>query len=880
MTPRRTPAWRRYLRFWGNNLAEDVDDELRFHYDMRVSEYIAAGMTPDAARQRAAQRIGDVDRAREECVVIQETHARTASRAELVHTARQDFAFALRLFRRQALPSLVAVLCLALGIGATTTMFSVGSTLLLRPLPFPNADRVVTISSVRQSDKSVSSIVSYPDFVDWKTRSRSFSEMAALEQSSFTFILTTPLRATGARVTGSFFQTFGVQPEAGRFFTADDDRPGAPKVLVVSHGFAEQSLGGAANVVGKEFLVGGEKQTIIGVIPDLMRVPSNALVWAPMQRDYATAHRGSRTMSLFGLLRPGVTIPAATKELTAVSEQVAKEHSGDHGDYVSGSLLPLRERYVGSSRSGLWALTAATILMLLVACTNVAALQMARASSRAREIAVRSAVGAARGRIIQQLLTEDIVLSLAGGALGIAVAVVGTKYVARSIAPAVPTWMVFTIDGRALAFTLVVSMLVGVVFGMVPALRLSRIDPNAVLRGGTGALGWARGRMQRGFVSAEIALSVVLVIGAVLAIQSLVRLQNVPLGIDPAGVVTFRLTLQGPRYEKEAPRAEVLRAFEERIASIPGVEAVGATTYVPIIGCCSQFGTQILGQETDAAHTLMVTGNMITPGFFKSVRIPLLAGREFTDADREGAPKVVIINETFAKRYWPKGDAIGHQIDTGNGMAIIVGVVGDIKQARIDAGPEPQFYRPHAQDPWDAMTLTVRVRGDKPERIMPDVRRAMRDLDATTPVYGTQTLEKILASVIDSHRVFGLLFAAFALVALVLATAGVYATMSFFVSQRTRELGLRVALGAESSLVVAHVLRQGAVMAVAGGAVGVIGGIAGARAFAHSLYGVTASDPLLYVIGAGVLVGAAIAASYGPARRASAVDPMVALRGE
>jgi predicted permease len=518
--------------------------------------------------------------------------------------------------------------------------------------------------------------------------------------------------------------------------------------------------------------------------------------------------------------------------------------------------------------------------MLLVACTNVAALQMARASSRAREIAVRSAVGAARSRILRQLLTEDIVLSITGGILGIAVAVIGMKYVARSIAPAVPTWMVFTIDGRVLAFTLVVSMLVGVLFGMMPALRLSRVDPNAVLRGGTGALGWARGRMQRGFVAAEIALSVVLVIGAVLAIQSVVRLQRIPLGIAPAGVVTFRIGMQGPRYAEEPPRAELLRAFEERITAIPGVEAVGATTYVPIIGCCSQFGTQILGQETDAAHMLMVTGNMITPGFFKSVRIPLLAGREFTDADRAGAPKVVIINETFAKRYWPAGDAVGHQIDTGNGMAIIVGVVGDIKQAKIDDGPEPQFYRPHAQDPWDGMTLTVRVHGDSPERIMPDVRRAMRELDATMPVYGVQTLEKILASVIDSHRVFGVLFAAFALVALVLATAGVYATMSFFVSQRTRELGLRVALGAESSRVVGHVLRQGAAIAVAGGAVGVIGGIAAARALAHSLYGVTASDPLLYVVGAGVLVIAGIGASYGPARRASAVDPMVALRSE
>jgi predicted permease len=879
MTRKRAPAWRRYLRFWGSNPPEDVDEELQFHLEMRVDEYIAAGMSPDAARQRAAQRVGDIDRAREECVVIHEAHARTEAKAELVQTARQDFGFALRLLRRQALPSLVAMSCLALGIGATTTMFSIGHTLLRRPLPFPNSERVVTVSTVRQSNKQVISLVSYPDFVDWRTRARSFAEMAALEQGSFTFLLSTPIRANGGRVAGGFFQTFGVQPEAGRVFTADDDRPGAPKVLVVSHSFAEQSLGGAANVVGKEFLVGGEKQTVVGVIPDLLRIPSQGQAWAPMQRDYARSSRGNRSMNVFALLKPDVTNEAATKELAAVSEQIAKELERDDPYYV-GLLTPLRERYVGSSRSGLWALSVATVLVLLVACTNVAALQMARATSRAREIAVRAAVGAGRSRLVRQLLTENAVLSVCGGVLGIAIAMVSMQYVARSIAPAVPVWMSFSVDARALAFTLFVSMLVGIVFGMAPALRLSRVDANTVLRGGTGALGWTRGRLQRVFVAAEIALSVVLVIGALLAIQSVSRLQNVPLGIDPAGVVSFRMTMQGPRYEAEPPRAELLRAFEARVAAIPGVEAVGSTTYIPIVGCCSQFGTQIAGRETDAAHRLMVTGNMITPGFFKSVKIPLLSGRELTDADNAAAPKVVIIHETFAKRYWPAGDAVGHQIDTGNGMAMIVGVVGDIKQARLEDGPEPQFYRPHAQDPWDGMTITVRVRGENPQRVMPDVRRAMAELDPTMPVYSVQTLEKILADVIDSHRVFGILFAGFALVALVLATAGVYATMSFFVSQRTRELGLRVALGAESARVIAHVMRQGAVMAIGGGAIGVIGGIAAARALAHSLYGVTASDPVLYLVGAATLVTAAIGASYGPARRASGVDPMMALRAD
>lgn len=880
MTPKRMPAWRRYLRFWGSNPPGDVDDELRFHLEMRVAEYIARGMLPDAARQRAAQRFGSVDRAREECAVIDEAHARSEGRAETMQGIRQDVAFSLRLLKRQALPSVVAALCLALGIGATTTMFSVGHTLLRRPLPFPKGDRVVTLASERKSSRTLVTIASYPDFVDWRARSRSFEEMAAIRQGSFSFVLSTPVRGSGGEVSAHFFQTFGITPEAGRLFTDDDAQVGAPKVIVVSHSFAETRLGGAAQVVGKELVVGGEKRVVVGVIADAARYPSSGQAWAPLQKDYARESRGNRSYEVFGLLREGMTIDAARRELAAVSEQIAKEHP-DQDAYAGGMLTPLRERFIGSSRSGLLALSAATILVLLVACTNVAALQVARAQTRAREIAVRSAIGAGRSRIVRQLLTESVMLSLAGGVLGVGVAVGGMRYVARSIAAQAPGWMTFGVDTRALLFTLVVSMLVGIAFGLAPALKLSRVDPNAVLRAGaTGILGLARGLTQRVFVATEIALSIVLVIGALLAIESVVRLQRVPLGIDPTGVVSFRITLQGPRYDSAPERAGVIRDFERRIAAIPRVEGVGATTYVPIVGCCSQFGVQVQGRETEPSHSLMVTGNIVTPGFFHSVRIPLLQGREFIDGDNAAAPKVVIINETFAKRFWPAGDAIGHIIDSGDGLERIIGVVGDIKQARITDGPEPQFYRAHAQDPWEGMTFTARVRGDNAEHILPDVRRAMRDLDANLPVYGVQTLERILADVVDSHRVFGILFAAFALVALILATAGVYATMSFFVSQRTRELGVRVALGAESGRVVGYVMRQGAVLAIVGAVVGATGGIAAARVLAHSLYGVSASEPTRYAVAVSTLVLAAVLASYGPARRASGVDPMIALRSE
>jgi putative ABC transport system permease protein len=875
---RRGPAWRRYLRFWGSNIAADVDDELRFHIEMRVSEYIARGMSPDEAQRRAAQRVGDVSRAREECIVVDERFARSEGRAQVIGALRQDVVFASRLLRRQRLPSAVAVVCLALGIGASTTMFSVGNTLLLHPLPYPNGDRVVSVLTKNRNESGPPSVSSYLDFADWRVRAHAFSEMGAIGATNFTFLLSAPLRATGGIVTPGFFRVLGIRAESGRLFMDDDDRPGAPKLMVVSHTFAEQRLGGAASVVGKMFTVGGVKRLVIGVIPDRWQFPSGGQVWMPpLLGDYNKQHRGNRNIQVYALPKPNMTIDAARRDMDAITTALAVENPGDDS-YVTTVLEPLRERFVGPTRTSLIALSCAALLVLLVACANVAALQVARALTRALEIAVRTALGAGRVRIVRQLLTESVLLAIAGGALGVGIARVGTDYVARAIARGAPPWMTFGVDTRALVFTLVVSMLIGVAFGVAPALRLSRTDPGNALRGGQGALGFRRGSLQRAFVVSEIAMSVVLVIGAALAIESVIRLRNVPLGVDPAGVLSFRLSLQGPRYDSTRERGRAMSDFEHRIAAIPGVESVGATTYVPLVGCCSQFGTQIEGRTTDAAHMMMVTGNMITPGFFRSTRVPLIAGREFSDADDADAPKVIIINETFAIRFWPAGDAIGHRIDTGNGMSTIVGIVGDIKQASITNAAEPQFYRPHLQDPWTAMTFTVRVRGNQPERIMPDVRRAMTAIDPTLPVYGVRTLENVLTDAIASPRMFGILYTAFAAVALLLATAGVYATMSFFVSQRTRELGLRVALGAEPRAVVRMIMRQGALLAVIGGIVGLALGSVAARALAHTLYGVSAREPLVYAVASAVLVVAATVASYGPARRASAIDPMIALR--
>jgi len=397
------------------------------------------------------------------------------------------------------------------------------------------------------------------------------------------------------------------------------------------------------------------------------------------------------------------------------------------------------------------------------------------------------------------------------------------------------------------------------------------------LRGGR-ALGLARAGLQCALVIVEIALCLMLLVGAGFALESVYRLSHVPLGFDPSGVAIFRVSLQGPRYDSSSARARTIATLAQRIAALPGVEAAGGVTFIPIIGCCSQFGTQIDGQETPPG--LMVTGNMVTPGYFSAMRIPLIRGREFAASDDADAPRVIVVNETFAKRFWPTGDPLGHRVDTGGGWATIIGIVGDVKQNALVDAPEPQFYRAHTQDPWEDMWFAVRVRGADASRVMNDVRRVFVEIDPTQPIFSVSTMATLVERGFSSERTLGRLLSGFALVALLLAMAGVYAVMSFIVSQRMPELGLRMALGADRGRVLRLVLGQGAAVAVVGAALGLLGAILAARALAHALYGVQALEPWVYLVSVAALVIAALLATLAPARRAGTADPMVALRAE
>jgi predicted permease len=874
------PAWHRWRPFFRRTADAELDDELRFHVEMRVADYIARGLPPNEARRHALERLGDLESVRDACMHIDRSRERRMNVIETVATVRSDIVFALRTFRRQTLTAAIAVLCLALGIGATTTMFSVGNALLLRALPFPNADRLVSLERFSgREPRSGMTVTSIPDVLEWRERSRAFDAMGAFRSSSMTLAGAEPVRLQAAYVSSGVLRALGVRPVAGRLFTADDDRPNGPAIVLVSRGLAEQRLGGASRAVGQVLQLDGAPYEVVGVLPGRVRFPDGVDVWRPLALD-PSAPWGERGYEVIATLRPGVTLAQGREDAARVAAEM--RHAYPHDDaHEHIAVQPLRERYVGAARPAFVLLGAAAVLVFLIACANVATLQLARAAARRAEIAVRTALGASRRRIVRQLLTESMLFAIAGGSAGALLARWGSGIVARAVARSAPAWMHFGVDGRALAFTLVASIAAGILFGVVPAMRLAGTDPGDMLRSGTrGAVRMLRGRLHRGLVVAELALSLVLLVGAAFAVQSFLRLQHIDPGFDAHDVMTFRFALQGPRYDRASARALAVERMDEVIGRLPGVVAAGATTRIPIANCCSRFSVNVEGHTFPPDEVPVIPGNMVTPGFLHAMGVPILHGRGFTPQDRAGAQQVAIVSATFARTYFPGGDALGKRINMDGAPAIIVGVAADIKQERLIDAPQAEFYRPYAQDPWEDMSFAVKAPGVDRATLVKELRTAMHEADPALATYSVQSMDDVLARATGAQRLYGLLLAAFACVALALAIAGVYGVVAFSVSRRTQEIGMRVALGAEPAAIVRMVVRQGTVLAAAGMMLGLAGAMLAARALAHVLYGVRADDPLLYAGSAVILLVTAMLATWVPARRASRVDPMVALRAE
>jgi putative ABC transport system permease protein len=799
-----------------------------------------------------------------------------------------DLRSALRRLRRAPGFTFAAVVCLALGIGANTAIFSVINAVLLRPLPYPQAGRVMMVWEARHADQVERNVVAPYNFLPWKAESGVFQQLAAVYDTRVG--LTghgEPLQVPVEYASADLFAMLGMDPILGRTYTAEEDLPGAAPVVVLSHGLWQRRFGGAGDVVGQRLELDGVPHTIIGVLSPGAGVvgrPEMPEVWAPLGLDPAKDYHGvgGRYLVAIGRIKDGVSREQAQASLTAIARRLAEQFP----EYNTGwdvNLVPVTEDVTGHLRRPLLLLAGVVGLVLLIACANVANLQLAQATARRREIAVRAALGAGRGRVARQFLAESVVLGLAGGAGGVVLALWLTEALASRAEAGIPRLGAVSVDAATLGFTLLVAVVAGIGFGLIPALHAGRADLQEALKEG-GRSGTPGGNRTRGIlVAAQVALSLMLLIGAGLLLKSFARLQQVELGFDAERVLTARLSLPEARYAAPAQQAAFYDALVTRVGALPGVSAAATVSWLPLSGLRSATDLWIEGRpvpppdERIGAHI-----QAVTPAYFRAMGIPLREGRTFAASDGAEQPKAVVVSRSFAERYLAGGPALGQRIampwgDTLRGN--IVGVVGDVRHAGVDSLPHPTLYWAESQWPWNAMTLVVRTNGD-PEALAPSVMAEIHAIDPELPVADVRPMQAYLGDTLARRRFTMTLLAGFAGTALALTAVGLYGVMAYSVAQRTRELGIRLALGASRQRVLGAELRRASAVVAAGVAAGLAGAFAFTRVLDALLFGVSHTDPAVFALIVALLAAVGLAASWIPARRATQVDPMVALRAD
>ena len=801
-------------------------------------------------------------------------------------TLWQDLRYGFRRLVKNPGFTSAAVISLALGVGACTAIFSVVDAVLLRPLPYPEAARVVQLKEV--SEKGGRMPVAEPNYADVRARSRSFEAMAEYSGGTPATMMTTiiggsePVRAPAYAVSGEFFRVLGVEPIVGRAFSPEEIRSRAP-VAVVSHGFWQRLLGGRRDLAGTTLRIEDQQLTVVGVLPPGLGYPAQADVWVPREMFPPDTSRTAHNWNVIARLRPGVTLAQARKDLSAVAGQLRQEN-GQGTDAADFALIPLQEYLTGSVRQPLVVILAAVGFLLLVACTNVANLLLAQMTARRKEFAVRVALGAGRLRLARQFVTENLLLACAGGALGVLLSVWVVDLITGLNREGLPRAEEIGVDARALAFTLALAFVIAVALGLISVLNLAGDDLQAGLKeAARGASAHATGRRLRGaLVVAQVALTLVLLVGAGLLGRSFVALLRVDPGFRTDSAVAMTLSLPSSEdKDRQKRNALFYRQLLERLGRLPGVVAVGGIDALPLTDTGAD-GTFLI--DNDPAHTGHADYRRASPGYFAAMGIPLLRGRVFDESDKPDAPPVAVVSQSLAQKYFPGADPTGRRIQFGNmdgdrRLLEIVGVVGDVRDAGLDAASARTVYADAFQRP-QASSLAVVVRAQTaPASLTPAMRAAARALDAETPT-SFRALDEIYSSSLDARRFSLVVFGVFAAVALALATLGLYGVVSYTVTQRTHEIGVRLALGAQTRDVIRLVVGQGMALTLGGAALGLAAAFALTRLMASLLFGVTATDPWTYAGVALLLLAVALLACYVPARRAAKVDPMVALRYE
>ncbi|MFI5228645.1 MAG: ADOP family duplicated permease [Gemmatimonadales bacterium] len=880
--------------FWKASVAEEVDAELAFHVDLRTRELIARGMTPEAARAAALARFGDINLVNSACQSIGTQRDRDMRRTEYLSEIVADARFALRQLIKSPAFFLIAVGTLALGIGATTAIFSAVEAVVLRPFPYPRPDRLVF--ALTHWPTLGDGNVSVGDYVDWRQRAKSFAQLGAFQFLGATVANgDSPEHVTVAYATANTFPLYGVAPERGRVFVDDEDQPGKNGVVVLSDAFWRRSLGAASDVVGKPLTIDGRPFTVVGVMPPgFDPTDSHEEAWIPIAfTPTQIAEHDEHYLIVVGRLADGVTTQRAQHELDAITKELSIEFPKTNS--ITGARLQdYTSLIVGDYRARLFVLLGAVACVLLIACANVANLLLARGAVRSKELAIRSAIGAGQGRIVRQLLTESILLALLATVFGWALAWGGVRLLGGAAPADIPRLASTRIDGTVLAFSLGVAMVSSVVFGLLPALRAARRDPQRSLKeGGRSDAAGARDRLRTGLVAAEVAMALTLLVGAGLLIRSAIYLDRVDPGFDPRGMLSANITLPATSdsIQGAVDAEQTFTRLRAELRARPDVQAVAVTSSSPFSGSGSSNGIIAEGKELKLANAVDSRMRMVSPGYLATMRIPLLRGRDLDDDDRRGGLRVIVLSATLANALWPNQNPIGKRLMCCEGAPgdprwkTVVGVAADVRTGGPTQRVRPEFYIPMAQAPlaawrWISRTMTVvaRARSGDAVSLVPTLRATVTAIDPSLPVYGVAPIDRQLAQSMAQARFDLILLACLGAVGLLLALAGIYGVIAYFVALRTHEIGIRMALGATPHDVLRLMTFAGARPVLVGATAGVIAAIWSTKLLRGSLYGISPGDPATFAAVIAIMLGVSLAAIIVPARRATRVDPTTALQ--